>query len=458
MSTVYRVLVEGNLCPDVYSNTSLIYVDPVVSPGLMLGGDSLCVTSVAGSVNLLGSIGNISYWQQSTDNGITWTNLPNTSDFWDYTGITETTWYRAFLDGGNCPDGFSDTGIVYVDSLVIPGHVSGTDSLCEMAVFGFLNLSGANGSVSHWESSVNNGASWDVILNSTPNLNYFSVDTTTWYRVYSKALFCTGAYSDTAVIYIDPLTNPGVIDSSMWICAGSSANLTLHDYVASIFQWQSSPDGISWSDVAGATQAVYNPSNLMVHQYYHVITQNGLCPPETTDPILISVYTPPFADAGNDTTILLYDEIPLSGMGGISGVWSPPDGLSNPNSPFTMAKPTETTTYYYTVTDNQGCTAVDSVLITIDRPDHVDVMNVITANGDNSNDNWIIVGVEYFPSTFVAVYNIYGKEVYSNSDYKNDWKGTFHDKRLPNGTYYYTVIPGGTEQKIQGALTILGNE
>jgi gliding motility-associated-like protein len=457
-TTIYRVLVEGTLCPDVYSDTALIYIDPLVNTGTMMGGDSICIDNVNGFLTLAGSTGTIDHWESSVNSGATWTTISNTTDTQSYSGITETTWYRVFIDGGFCPSLYSDTGVIFIDTLVIPGNVLGSDSVCEMAIFGSLSLTGSSGTVSHWETSTNSGVSWDVILNVTNNLNYFSVSTTTWYRVYSKALFCTGEYSDTGVIYIDPLTVSGVIDTSQWICPGDSVLLTLENYTATIFQWQLSPDGINWGNVPGATSVTYTPTDIEDNQYYHVISQNGLCPPDISDPILISVYDAPLVDAGLDVSIMLYDSTQLTGMGGIGGFWSPALGLSDSLLQSPVATPSETTMYYYTVIDTNGCRSTDSVLVTITRPDHVDVMNVITSNDDGYNDTWIIDGIQFFPSTFVTVFNIYGKEVYKNEDYKNDWRGTYKDNLLPNGTYYYTVIPGGTEKRIQGTLTIMGNE
>ena len=47
---------------------------------------------------------------------------------------------------------------------------------------------------------------------------------------------------------------------------------------------------------------------------------------------------------------------------------------------------------------------------------------------------------------------------HENKDYSNDWEGTYKDKRLPNGTYYYVVKQGVVETVYKGTLSILGNE
>lgn len=458
VTTVYRVLVEGNLCPDVYSNNAVVQVDPVVNPGLMLGSDTLCINNASGALHLLGSLGTIAYWQRSTDNGVSWNVITNTTDEQVYNNLTQTTWYRAFLEGGNCPDQFSDTGFVYIDTLLIAGHVAGGDSICESIQFGSLALVGANGNVSHWEMSTDFGDSWDIVTNTTNQLNYFAVNLTTWYRVYSKKGACLGGYSDTAVIYVDEPTTPGFVDGSEIICPNDTAILALHGFVANHFTWQFSHDLLQWDVIPGAVSPQITVPGVAEPGYYRVEARNGMCAQELTLPFLVDLYALPSVDAGADVSLQLYDSTLLSGTGEGVGVWSPSEGLETPQNPVTLASPTETTMYFYTVTDSLGCRASDSVLVEITIPDNVQVMNMVTTNGDGHNDTWVIAGIQYFPETSVAVYNMYGKEVFASTDYKNDWNGTQNDKLLPDGTYYYVVIPGGTGKKIQGTLVLIGRD
>ena len=37
------------------------------------------------------------------------------------------------------------------------------------------------------------------------------------------------------------------------------------------------------------------------------------------------------------------------------------------------------------------------------------------------------------------MYNRYGSKVFESQDYKNDWDGTYKNKPLPDGTYYYVI-------------------
>lgn len=458
MNTWYRAVVDGGLCPDIFSDTAIIVVDQVTSAGTITGSDSLCILNASGALNLTGTIGAVSYWEFSTDNGATWNTIANTTSTENYTGLTQTTWYRAYTDGGACPSYFSDTAIVYVEPLLIPGTVQGSDTVCGTALAGTLTLSGASGTVSQWESSTDFGTTWTPIANTTTAYSYSAITTTTIFRVLTHGTFCADVYSDTAIIDVEMLSDAGTLNASQQLCMGDSFQLDLTGYAANAFQWIISADSVVWTPIVGATSYDYTVVNDSTAAYYYVIAQNVNCPPDTSNVVSVTVVPNPIADAGTDVTITLGDTTLLTGTGGLVGVWTPGLTLSDSVIASPFAIPLVTTTYTYTVLDGNGCMGEDSVTVTVKLPTQFDIKNVITSNGDGYNDAWIIQGIEYYPSTFVIVFNIYGKEVYSSDDYQNDWKGTWKDRKLPNGTYYYTVVPGGTESKLKGTLTILGDE
>ncbi len=65
--------------------------------------------------------------------------------------------------------------------------------------------------------------------------------------------------------------------------------------------------------------------------------------------------------------------------------------------------------------------------------------NAFTPNGDGMNDVWILYRYNCFKKLEVSVYNRYGSLVYHADDYKNDWNGTYKNKPVPDGTYYYII-------------------
>ncbi len=73
------------------------------------------------------------------------------------------------------------------------------------------------------------------------------------------------------------------------------------------------------------------------------------------------------ADAGPDIDLCIGDSVQLSGAGGGDYDWFPPTDLSQTNVSNPVADPVVDVTYFLTVTNSIGCTAEDSVAITI-RP------------------------------------------------------------------------------------------
>ena len=80
---------------------------------------------------------------------------------------------------------------------------------------------------------------------------------------------------------------------------------------------------------------------------------------------MISITAAPDAEAGNNQTITQGDSTQLSATGGTTYFWQPATGLSCATCSTTFAKPTQTTTYYVTVSDTLGCSETDSVIITV---------------------------------------------------------------------------------------------
>jgi len=88
------------------------------------------------------------------------------------------------------------------------------------------------------------------------------------------------------------------------------------------------------------------------------------------------------------------------------------------------------------------------------QPVGENVMNLITPNGDGFNDYWIVNDPEItFPIT-VNIYNRSGNQVFSSSNYGNDWDGQFDGNPLPQATYYY-IIEDANKNILKGAVTII---
>ncbi len=168
----------------------------------------------------------------------------------------------------------------------------------------------------------------------------------------------------------------------------------------------------------------------------------------------------PTVDAGSDQTINPGGSAQLGATTTADNptyFWIPTNTVTNFASPSPIAQPSETTTYIVAMTDANGCTAYDTVVVNVvaDPNLSVSIMNLISPNADGLNDVWDISGIVGGERGDLVIMNRWGSEVYSDPAYNNNWGGTNDGgDELPDGTYYYVLkLPSGTE--LTGAITII---
>ena len=614
-NTLYRANLQSGICPSSLSGIVTITVDQAVDAGNILGATTVCEGANSGSLTLVGTSGTILDWETSTDGGIIWTPVGNTSTIENFTNLITSTSYRAIGTSGVCPNDTSATATITVDALTVGGTVTSDDIVCELANNGILLLSGHTGSVLNWEMSTDGGSTWLLLANSTTLQNYIDLSTTTSFRANVKNGVCPNVGSTPATISVFPQTVPGAVSSSTTVCQGLNFGvLTLTAFEGTVLDWEMSTDsGATWVNLSnnGLTQ---NYQDLIDTTWYRVIVQNGICPVDTSaiayinlypapqanfvqdtvcsglpttftntttntsgfvtinswdfgdgysstssnpshtysvpgsfntilfvmnnfgcsdtishpiqvdaspiidvvaltatsfcegdsvtigsvldpayiytwtngantnsqvvdssfnyvlfvtntatgcmnsDSIEVVVYDAPVADAGLDTTIDLGFSVVLSGSGGINYAWSPPTGLNDAFSPTPTCTTDSTRTYVLTVTDLNGCTDTDSVVVTLSGQQIITIYNIITPNGDGFNDTWYIENILNFPNNSISIFNRYGQVVHEATAYANDWDGTRNGDALPDGSYYYVIEMTDTGEIFKGTLNIVKSE
>lgn len=177
-------------------------------------------------------------------------------------------------------------------------------------------------------------------------------------------------------IIVPPIINPPpVADSSQSVCTGGDVTLNLTSF-SSAFQWQSSPTANGpWTDIPGATTTPFNTGPLTTTTYYRA-TAVGTCESNyvtiTVNPAVVPTSgTGPGTGAGANVT-----ECPSSvpraigtpSTPGYTYSWLPTTGLSSTtisNPAVSMVTPSTTTTYSMSTSTDMGCTAIDSVTVTV---------------------------------------------------------------------------------------------
>lgn len=163
------------------------------------------------------------------------------------------------------------------------------------------------------------------------------------------------------------------------------------------------------------------------------------------------------ADAGPDQQIIQGGSAILNGSASGSVSWDNANTLSDPTIENPIASPSITTEYILTVTQN-GCTAMDTVLVEVSLP--IVLPNTFTQNGDGTNDTWIIFRIESYPNCDVNIYDRWGQRIFHSIGYTNQkpWDGTNSGAFLPAATYYYVIDlrTGDKDLDIKtGSITII---
>lgn len=158
-------------------------------------------------------------------------------------------------------------------------------------------------------------------------------------------------------------TNAGADDT---ICSGSCTTLSgsasggIPPYT---YSW--SPDNGSLSDTSDT-----NPTACPDTTTTYTLTVEDANGCTDTDQVVVTVNPTPVANAGSDTeissgTCTILNGSALGGPPPYIYSWSPATGLDHPDSPTPEACPQATTIYTLTVTDDNGCTDDDQVVVTV---------------------------------------------------------------------------------------------
>ena len=466
----YQVCVSVIFIGDINASNNTLCIN-VINDTLSIGGS---ITSTAGLVcsgnnsetlTLSGNNNTILQWEYSTDGGSTYNPvlpLNNTSGY-SFTNINQQTYYQVVIDGGFCPDSYSSPIVINVDQPSNAGSISGSAVYCSAVNSGSLSAVGTVGTILDWETSITGnfpGTSSGVTASS---ISYTNLSQTTYYVVIAQNGVCPPDTSSAGLVTILPSSAGGTVTGGGFECESNiTGTLTLSGFAGDSIYWIYSTDnGSTWTPI-GNNSSSQNYLNINGTVIYGSVVQFSGCPSDTSSFDTVFVNPDPVANAGADDTIFIFDNTTLNGSGGVFYSWSPVDSLSDPNIPNPIADPVISTMYILTVTDLNGCSAVDDVFIfVIDTSvvilTDIIVCNYITSNNDGLNDVWNITGIEYFNETEVTVFNNQGQIVFTENNYQNTWKRTYNGDPLPDGNYYYVVEVGELNKTVKGILTIIGN-
>jgi len=193
-------------------------------------------------------------------------------------------------DNNNCRSDLKDSVLVKIDSASVGGTVSSNHAVCYGSPSNQLSLTGKTGVITKWQYAVSPYTTWVDTAITSAIFTSGPLFQNTKFRVAVKSGTCPEAFSIPALVTVDAKSIAGTLGSSSSNCAGqTSASLTLVGNGNTIQKWQSVlPPFVQWNDIA-STSNTYSPPILTDTTKFRVIVKSGVCPPDTSNTITISV-------------------------------------------------------------------------------------------------------------------------------------------------------------------------
>jgi gliding motility-associated-like protein len=250
---------------------------------------------------------------------------------------------------------------------------------CQDAPASPLAANGAAGNTIKWYT--NPGLTGGTTTPPTPSTA--TAGTTTYYVTQTNSGGCESEAETITVTITPSIANNNLTPATQDICSGSVPAITAPTPTGGTgtytYQWQSSPDGSTWTNIAGETNATYTAPALTATIRYRRIVNSGLCS-NTSSPVVVNV-TPAL---GNNTigtshnvceglqSNQLTGSVPTGGTGSYTYQWqSSPDGSTWTdiagaiNADYPSTTPAATTHYRRKVTSGPCSVISAAIIVTI---------------------------------------------------------------------------------------------
>jgi gliding motility-associated-like protein len=275
---------------------------------------------------------------------------------------------------------------------------------------------------------------------------------TIWVNYQGLPGNCTSDKVSTILSIVPPLSAPEIFANPNPFCPGSDITLSTQVPISSKYYWFKSDGGMKLIDSTLSSQLILNQHTKIDTIWLLYQTFSGGCKSLFGKVVLIPSEKPTFSITSqlvcpgekslftvigsNSWRLEMYSDSVLSQLvlNGVtnSEIYSPVlEGRKKfwlKLSPSQGVCPSQVISHEFKV--KEGSIGIgDTFCVQIPEPI---IPNLITPNGDNSNDRFEIKNLKYFEPSEIQIFNRWGKEVFTQSPYQNEWTGE-------NGIYFYKL-------------------
>jgi gliding motility-associated-like protein len=289
---------------------------------------------------------------------------------------------------------------------------------------------------------VNGGApAYTYEWNNTPSINTLDI-VSLQAGTYSLIVSDINGCQDTETISVTDIPGPSIDSSNLQVLQptciqlGQIQGLTVSGSPTISFSW--SGTAVQTLDVTGLEPGSYS---LTVTDGNGCTVDFGPITMVAPNPPTASFEFSPFEPSTGETVNFINTSL---GTAPLSYLWNIDNQLTQTENTSYIFSEEGAYTVQLNVIDGNGCVDSTSVLITVYG--QLIIPNVITANGDNINDAFVIEGLK--SNSLLQIFNRWGELVFETIDYQNDWKGIDRSGlELIEGVYTYLLQTAEGEVK-----------
>ena len=493
-TTYYRRQVTSGTCGTVNSASILITVYGNLTPGTIGNAQTICYNTIPAPLTELttptGGPGGYTYqWQDSPDN-ITFTNIGGaTATGYTPPALMASRYYRRQVTSGTCGTVNSTSILITVYGNLTAGTIGTAQSICyNTAPAALTQLTAPTGGTGvytyQWQDSPDNVTFNNIAGATTVGYTPPVLTTTTYYRRNVTSGTCGTVASASVTITVYGNLTAGTIGTAQSICYNTApAALTqltapTGGTGAYTWQWQSSPDNSTWTNIGGATAAGYAPAALTASTYFRRQVTSGSCGTVNSASILITVYGNLTAGTIGSVQTICYNTAPAplteltaptGGPGGYTYQWqSSPDnatwtGIGGATAAGYAPAALTASTYYRRQVTSGSCGTVNSGSILITVYGNLTAGTIGTAQSICYNTIPSALTQLSAPTGGTGAYTYQWQSSPDNSSWTSIGGATgagYAPPALSSGTYYRRQVTSGSCGTVNSAsilITVYGN-
>ncbi len=319
---IFRLRAKVGNCDAVYSQSAQLTVEgpvnilAVLSPVTLCRGEEACFEVQAS----LSGGGQLSYqWQERQNGSATWTNVQGTTSANFCLANTDGrngNCYRALVRTESCDPVTTAEACLVVEGRAIFAQQPQNTTICNgeaatLTADAAIEAGYAGQLAYRWQTSADGGQSWQDLNNDFNVEGAYDVQLTIndaaaignlLYRLSATTGICEATYSDAVGITVEGPIEIGQQPADMTICAGAPANFTASAELLGNgnlqLQWQTSTNGIDWTNIAvGNNYTGTQSENLTVQnantgRLFRLSASTAHCGATNTDPATLTVEAP----------------------------------------------------------------------------------------------------------------------------------------------------------------------